>query len=201
MILADLHDQDLASRIGGRASLDDLFRRNAERRPDALALVDPPNREAFTDGAPRRLTYAQADRVVSAIAGRLRRLRLHTDSLIGFQVANSVESVLTLLAILRAGLIAMPLPLLWRRGEIRKALTQAGARALITSGRIGDQDHFDIALQAASDVFSIRYVCGFGLRPPDGVVGLTTCLMPRRSTPCPRSTTSVTHHPARIWRW
>ena len=171
MILADLHDQDLASRIGGRASLDDLFRRNAERRPDALALVDPPNRAAFTDGAPRRLTYAQADRVVSAIAGRLRRLRLHTDSLVGFQVANSVESVLTLLAILRAGLIAMPLPLLWRRGEIRKALTQAGARALITSGRVGDQDHFDIALQAASDVFSIRYVCGFGPRPPDGVVG------------------------------
>jgi non-ribosomal peptide synthetase component F len=68
MILADLHDQDLASRIGGRASLDDLFRRNAERRPDALALIDPPNRKAFTAGAPRRLTYAQADHVVSAVA-------------------------------------------------------------------------------------------------------------------------------------
>src|SRR6185295_16289501 len=38
-------------------------------------------------------------------------------------------------------------------------------------GRVGDQDHFDIALQAASDVFSIRYVCGFGPQPPDGVVG------------------------------
>jgi len=172
MILADLHDQDLASRIGGRASLDDLFRRTAERRPDALALVDPPNRQAFTEGAPRRLTYAQADHVVSAIAGRLRRLRLHTDSLVGFQVANSVESVLTLLAILRAGLIALPLPLLWRRADMRNALSRVGARALIVSGRVGDQDHFEIALQAATDVFSIRYVCGFGRRPPDGVIGL-----------------------------
>jgi len=172
MILADLHDQDLASRIGGRASLDNLFRRNAERRPGALALVDPPNREAFTSGAPRRLTYAQADHVVSALAGRLRRLRLHTDSLVAFQVANSVESVLTLLAILRAGLIAMPLPLLWRRADLRNALSQAGARALIVSGHIGSEDHFDIALQAAADVFSIRYVCGFGPKPPDGVVGL-----------------------------
>ena len=26
-----------------------------------LALADPPNRSSFTDGAPRRLTYAQAD--------------------------------------------------------------------------------------------------------------------------------------------
>jgi len=172
MILADLHDQDLASRIGGRASLDDLFHRNAERRPDALALVDPPNREAFTEGAPRRLTYAQADHAVSAIAGRLRRLRLHTDSLVAFQVANSVESVLTLLAILRAGLIALPLPLLWRRADLRQALSRVGARALIVSGRVGDQDHFDIALQAAADVFSIRYVCGFGHRPPDGAIGL-----------------------------
>jgi hypothetical protein len=185
MILADLHDQDLASRIGGRASLDDLFRRNAERRPDALALIDPPNREAFTAGAPRRLTYAQADHVVSAVAGRLRCLRLHTDSLVAFQVANSVESVLTLLAILRAGLIAMPLPLLWRRADLRNALSQAGARALIVSGHVGGEDHFDIALQAAADVFSIRYVCGFGPKPPDGVVGFDDLFEAQALDPLP----------------
>ena len=46
-------------------TLDDLFRRAGVRRPHAVALVDPPNREHFTDGAPRRLTYAQADRVIS----------------------------------------------------------------------------------------------------------------------------------------
>lgn len=172
MILADLHDQDLASRIGGRATLDDLFRRTAERRPDALALVDPPNRETFTDGAPRRLTYAQADRVVSAIAGRLRRLRLHTDSVVGLQVANSADYVLTLLAILRAGLIAMPLPLLWRQADLGEAIGRVGARALIVSGRIGDADHFDVALRVAAEVFSVRYVCGFGRQPPDGVVPL-----------------------------
>jgi hypothetical protein len=40
------------------------------RRSDALALADPPNRTEFTDGTPRQLTYAQADHVVSAIAGR-----------------------------------------------------------------------------------------------------------------------------------
>ncbi len=176
MILADLHDQDLASRIGGRATLDDLFRRTAERRPDALALIDPPNRETFTDGAPRRLTYAQADRVVSAIAGRLRRLRLHTDSIVGLQVANSVDYVLTLLAILRAGLIPMPLPLLWRQADMGEAISRVGARALIVSGRMGDTNHFDVALQVAAEVFSVRYVCGFGPEPPDGVIPLDDLL-------------------------
>jgi len=172
MILSDLHDQDLASRIGGRATLDELFRRTAELRPDALALVDPPNRATFTDGPPRQLTYAQADRVVSAIAGRLRCLRLHTDSLVGLQIGNSVEYALTLLAILRAGMIAMPLPLLWRRADLVAAIGQVGARALIVSRRIEEADHLDLALQAAADVFSIRYVCGFGPEPPDGVIGL-----------------------------
>jgi hypothetical protein len=47
-----------------RTTLDDLFRRAAVRHPDMPALLDPPNRESFTDGAPRRLTYAEADRVV-----------------------------------------------------------------------------------------------------------------------------------------
>jgi len=38
---------------GGEATLDDLFRRAAARRPDGIALIDPPNRDVVTEGAPR----------------------------------------------------------------------------------------------------------------------------------------------------
>src|SRR5947209_11342277 len=113
---------DRKTAIVPTTTLDDLFRRTAARRPDDIALADPPNRESFTDGAPRRLTYAQADRMISAIAGRLRRIGLNTDAIVGLQIANTVENVLTLLAVLRAGLIAMPLPLLWRGAEASAAL-------------------------------------------------------------------------------
>jgi non-ribosomal peptide synthetase component F len=172
MILADAQGvlHDLIPGIGGRATLDELFQRAAARRPDALALIDPPNRSAFTDGPPRQLTYADADRIVSAMAGRLRELGLRTDAIVGLQIANTVESVLALLAVLRAGLIAMPLPLLWRRADLVAALRRVDAKALIVSGRIGDTDHFDLALQVAAEVFSIRHVCGFGSAPRDGVV-------------------------------
>ncbi len=91
MILNDPRSRPAAARIGGRATLDELLRRAAQRRPDDIALPDPPNRESFTDGSPRRLTYAQADRMVSAIAGRLRRMGLHTDAIVGIQIANTVE--------------------------------------------------------------------------------------------------------------
>ncbi len=56
--------------------------------------------------------------MVSAIAGRLHDLRLPDDSIVGIQLPKTVESVLTLLGVLRAGLIAAPLPLLWRHNDL-----------------------------------------------------------------------------------
>ena len=113
-------------------TIDDVFRRVALRRPNALALVDAPNRETFTDGPPRQLTYAEADRVVAAIAGRLRRMGLPIDSIIGIQLPNTVENLLTILGVIRAGMIAAPLPVLWRRVDAVATLTRLGGKALIT---------------------------------------------------------------------
>jgi len=153
-------------------TLDDLFRRAGVRRPDGVALIDPPNRERFTDGAARKLTYAQADRVIAAIAKRLRRLGLATDAVVALQLPNTVESVLTLLGILRAGMIAAPLPLLWRRADAVAALRGTGARALITCVRVGHAAPAETAMQVAADLFSVRHVCAFGARLPDGVTPL-----------------------------
>jgi hypothetical protein len=156
----------------GRITLDALFRRAAARRPGAIALADAPNRQRFTDGAPLRLSYAEADRMVSAIAGRLRRMGLPIDAIVGIQLPNIVENILTILGVLRAGLIAAPLPLLWRRADAVTALARVGAKALITCGRAGNFEHAQFAARVAAEVFSIRYVCGFGASLPDGVVPL-----------------------------
>jgi AMP-binding enzyme len=172
VILSDPRGHPTATGISTRARLDELLRRAAARRPDAIALLDPPNRERFTDGKPRRLTYAQCDRMVSAIAGRLRRIGLHTDAIVAYQMVNCLESALTLLGILRAGLIAMPLPLLWRRTEMVSALGRVAPAALIVSGRSGEMEHYTLAMEVAAEVFPIRYVCGFGLHAPDGLVPL-----------------------------
>lgn len=150
-------------------TLDDLFRRAGVRRPQAPALIDPPNREHFTDGAPRRLTYAQADRAISAIASRLRALGLPTDAVVALQFPNTVESVLALLGVLRAGMIAAPLPLLWHRQDAAAALRGIGAKAIVTCARIGATAQAELAMQTAADVFSIRQVCAFGAALPDGV--------------------------------
>ncbi len=163
---------------GNRSTLDDLFRRAGVRHAEVVALIDPPNRETFTDGAPRRLSYAEADRAISALAARLRRLGLQTDTVVAMQLPNTVESIITLLGVLRAGMIAVPLPLLWRQQDMVAALSRIGAKAIITSSRIGSARHAEIAMQTAAELFPIRYVCGFGRDLPDGVVPLDDVFAP-----------------------
>ena len=158
--------------MGVAATLDELFRRSGVRHPDVLALADPPNRENITDGSPRTLSYAHADRAISALAARLRSLGLQTDTVVAMQLPNTVESIITFLGVLRAGMIAVPVPLLWREQEMVTALGQVGAKAIVTSSRIGAVAHADIAMQAAAKLFPIRYVCGFGRDLPDGMVAL-----------------------------
>jgi non-ribosomal peptide synthetase component E (peptide arylation enzyme) len=172
--------------IGGRTTLDDLFRRAAQRRPDAIALCDPPNRARFTDGAPRRLSYCDADRIVSAIAARLCRLGLKTDAIIAVQLPNTVEAVLTILGVLRAGMIAAPLPLLWRKADMIAALGRIGPKAIITTAQVGGFNHCELAMQVAAEMFPVRYVCGFGETPGDGAVAFDDLLLPKAQEPLPQ---------------
>ena len=164
--------------IGGGApgpsgpTLDDLFRRAAVHDSSAVALRDAPNRSSFADGAPRRLTYAEADRAISTLAARLCRAGLQADTLVAIQLPNTVEAVITLLAVLRAGMIAVPLPLLWRRKEIANALRHLGVKAIITASHVGGFDHTELAADVGAELFPVRLIGAFGDKLPDGVVPL-----------------------------
>lgn len=159
-------------RMLGGVTIDAMFRQMAARQPEVLALVDAPNRASFTDGPSRRLTYRQANVMIDAIAARLRYVKLPADAVVAIQMPNTVEHILTLLAVLRAGMIVAPLPPLWRRAEAVAALSALGTKALLTCGRLGNAntDHCQFAMEVAAEVFSIRCVGGFGHDLPDGVV-------------------------------
>lgn len=161
---------------GAAPALDAILKAQAAAAPDVLALIDPPDCEAVTGAAPRRFTYAQADRAVGAIAARLREIGLAPGSVVGIQMPNVAAGILTLLGVMRAGLIAAPLPLLWRRIDCVAALSEAGARAVITCGPVAGYDHAQLALEIAAELFPIRAVCGFGCGNTDGIVPLDDLL-------------------------
>ena len=153
-------------------TLDGLFRRVLARQPDALALIDPLNKPRVTGQAPKRLTFAQADRAISALAAHFIESGLPVNSVIAIQLPNTVEFMLTVLAAHRAGLIVALLPQLWRQAELTVALNRTGARAVVTMSKVDGVNHADLAMNAAAEAFSIRHVCGFGTDLPEGMASL-----------------------------
>jgi acyl-CoA synthetase (AMP-forming)/AMP-acid ligase II len=162
-------------------TLDTLFKRVLSRQPDALALVDPANKARVTGEAPRHLTFAQADRMISALAAHFIESSLPANSVIAVQLPNTVEFALTVLAAYRAGLVVAVLPLLWRQAELTMALNRTAARAIVTTSRVDGILYSDLAMNAAAEAFSIRHVCGFGTDLPEGMFSLDDAIT-RQST-------------------
>jgi AMP-binding enzyme len=153
-------------------TLDGLFQRILARQPNALALLDPSNKLRITGQAPRRMTFAQVEHAIAGLTAHFVEAGLPVNSVIGVQLPNTIEFVLTLLAAHRAGLIVALLPQLWRQAELTAALNRTGARAIVTSAKIDGVDHADLAMNAAAEAFSIRHVCGFGENLPEGMAPL-----------------------------
>jgi hypothetical protein len=164
------------NQINTSPTLDALFQRILARKPDAIALVDPSNKARITGQAPKRLTFAQADRAISALAAHFVEAGLPAHSVIAVQLPNTVEFALTLLAAHRAGLVVALFPLLWRQSELVAALNRTSARAIVTAAKVDGVMHSDLAMNAAAEAFSIRHVCGFGSDLPEGMASLDQAL-------------------------
>ena len=147
-----------------------------------MALLDPFNSARVTGRPPKRLTFAQADRAVSALAAHFIESGLPANSVIAIQLPNTVEFMLTVLAAHRAGLIVALFPMLWRQAELTVALNRTAARAIVTMSRIDGVSHADLAMNAAAEAFSIRHVCGFGDDLPEGMASLDDALAHQSET-------------------
>ena len=92
----------------GEESLDSLFRRTVAIHPGRLALCDPPDRELFVDGSPKRLTYSELFSAVRDTSAKLLAAGLQKDQVIVVQLPNTVETVIIYLAIARIGALLCP---------------------------------------------------------------------------------------------
>jgi len=114
------------------ARITDLFDANARARPDALALVDPPNRAALVGGEPLRLSYAELERMAAGYALRMLDLGLRRGDRLVTQVPNIAEYPAIYFAALRLGVIISPVPMQFRRREIEQIVGLTEARAVLT---------------------------------------------------------------------
>src|SRR3954463_10836588 len=124
---------------GDVRNLADLVRSAAAASPDKPALVS----------ADRSVSWAELDREVDALAGALGNQGLGDHGLgdhglsqgdrVGILLPNSLEFATTYFAVLRAGLVALPLNTAYTAPELQHQLTDAGASLVVT-----DEEHREL---------------------------------------------------------
>ncbi|TCT12533.1 acyl-CoA synthetase (AMP-forming)/AMP-acid ligase II [Tepidamorphus gemmatus] len=184
MILVDREaaDRYLKAEVWGKATLDGLLARLAATRPDDVAVTDPGDRIGWQRSFGPAVTWAEIDRMVSAVAAVLLDAGLKQDDVVGIQLANCVEALVTHLAALRAGLIPAALPITWREMELAEACDRVAPVALVTASRIGPNDHADLMMRVAVQSMSVRHIFAYGANVADGVSPLNPALSPSAST-------------------
>jgi long-chain acyl-CoA synthetase len=98
----------------------------ARRRPDAPALI----------AGDARLTWSELDERTDAAARELRLLGPGDGARVAIVLGNTLDFAVTYFAVLRAGLIAVPLNPGYTADELSHALTDSGATLVVTESAV-----------------------------------------------------------------
>ncbi|OKI15539.1 non-ribosomal peptide synthetase [Saccharothrix sp. CB00851] len=139
------------------------FERQAALRPDAVAVVCEDE----------SLTYAELNAAANRLARALIASGVGAEDVVGVALPRSVELVVTLLAVMKAGAAYLPLDLDHPRDRVDYMVADAGARLVITPGTRFDlpDDGSDLGLDIALDQAAyVIYTSGSTGRPKGVVV-------------------------------
>lgn len=153
-----------------------LFLRNAQNTPEAVALVDPPNRAAWTIGAPQRFSYGELQQSVERLAAGLAAAGLQKDDLVIVQLPNIAELAIIYLAANHLGLIVSPVPVQYRTHELKNILALTEPKAYFTTTNFGGFNYIEMVLGMQPEVPSLQSVIALGDNLPASVSSLTEML-------------------------
>jgi acyl-CoA synthetase (AMP-forming)/AMP-acid ligase II len=167
-----------SSRIGAAPpTLDQLLRQNAQRGGDTLALIDAPDRPLWADGAPRRMSWNQVDAAVSAVAGRFFEMGLPSEAVVCIQGLNVTDTLIGLLGCIRAGLVAMIVPMDYSASEIVGVAERLNAKAILSTRKIGQEQPLRSLRHLVDEsIADIRFIGAFGPDLPGGTVSFEDCI-------------------------
>src|ERR1700730_550866 len=104
----------------------ELFEAQVERTPDAVALV-------FED---QQLTYQELNRQANRLVRCLHKLGIGPGMLVGIFMERSMEMVIGLLGVLKAGGAYIPLDAAYPKARLAFMLQDAQAPVSLTQGRL-----------------------------------------------------------------
>lgn len=166
-------------------TVDDLFRLAVAARPDDEALADAPNREGLVGTPPQRLTWAEADARIDALAHAFAGLGVGRGDVVAMQLPNLVEGVLAFLACSRMGAILSPVAVAYRAHELRQILPVVQPRLYLTLGAFHGCDHAAMLVELKREGVTDAEVVTLGVEAPEGAYVLAERLAAAPPTPYP----------------
>jgi len=117
-----------------------LFERAAAAAPGEIALLDPANRRSFTSGEPLALRWEELRRCALALAAELRRDGVARDDVVVLQLPNTVESIVSYLALSAIGAVASPVPMQYGLHELHEIARKLQPRAYLAAAHFRGED-------------------------------------------------------------
>ncbi|MGS0897473.1 amino acid adenylation domain-containing protein, partial [Burkholderia stagnalis] len=117
------------ARATPRADLTALFEAQADRTPDAVAVV-------HGDDGPQSLTYRELDRRTNRLARHLRALGVTEGSRVGMCLPRGIDAIVTVLAIVKSGAAYVPLDPSHPPHRLALMLEDSGAAHVVTQGAL-----------------------------------------------------------------
>ena len=131
----------LAAAHGAHVCMHQLFEEQAALTPDALAVAC----------AGERLSYAELNAQANQLARHLLAQGVQPDSVVGLCLERSVETMIGILGILKAGAAYLPLDPSHPSGRVAHMLEQASVRTVVTQQSLMAEQPFDEVATVLAD--------------------------------------------------
>lgn len=137
-----IHDfNDTAREYEKDKTIHGQFEEQAARTPDGIAVI-------YGD---KGITYRELNEKANRIARRLREKGTVRDSIVGIMVDRSIEMIIGIMAVLKAGGAYLPIDPSYPRDRISFMIKDSGTRILLTEGK-----YLDTAACVKGEVIDIR---------------------------------------------
>jgi len=145
-----------------RATLADIYDRNAREFPDKEAFVD----------TRRRATWGELKRMTDRIALGVMELGLERDQAVISYLPSCVEDIALRIGLEKAGVIHVSAPITLGEAELDHFLQQTGAVAACTVWEYHGSDRYQILQNLRSRHPQLRHIFVIGEQVPEGAISL-----------------------------